>query len=63
MTATDHARLMEARARVAAVLERMILENVAADYRRRRDPSDNLRQLLELQALKRRLGIQPGTSD
>ena len=57
------ARVREARAHLSAFVERLILENVAADYRRGRDPSDNLKQLLELQALKRRLGLQPGKSD
>lgn len=53
------ARLQEARARLAAFVERLTLENLAADYRRGRDPSANLEQLLKLQTLKRKLGIQP----
>jgi hypothetical protein len=54
------ARVEEARARLSAFAERLVLENLAADYRRGRDPTDNLGQLLALQALKRRLGIQRG---
>ena len=52
------ARVVEARARLSAFAERLVLENIAADYRRGRDPTDNLNQLVGLQALKRRLGIQ-----
>ncbi|TAL00088.1 MAG: hypothetical protein EPO08_14755 [Rhodospirillaceae bacterium] len=55
----DGARLQQARARILAFTERLVLENTAADYRRGRDPSDNLRQLIDLQTLKRRLEIQP----
>lgn len=55
----NSARLQEARARLCAFIERLILESIANDYRRGRDPSDNLNQLLELQANKRRLGVQP----
>ena len=57
------ARVMEARARLSAFVERMMLESIAADYQRGRDPSSNLKQLLELQTLKRRLGLLPGKSD
>ena len=52
------ARVQEARARLSAIAERLILQSVAADYRRGRDPSDNLKRLLDLQELKRRLGFQ-----
>lgn len=52
------ARVKETRARLSALAERLVLENLAADYRRGRDPTSTLTQLLELQALKRRLGIQ-----
>jgi hypothetical protein len=57
------ARLMEARARIAAFTERLVLENIAADCRRGREPTTNINQLLELQAFKRRLGIRPSKSD
>ncbi len=52
------ARLMDARARLSAIAERLVLDSLVADYRRGRDPTDNLNQLLELQALNRRLGIE-----
>ena len=51
------ARVRLARAKIAALAERTMLENLASDYRRGRDPSANLKQLLEFQDLKRRLGI------
>lgn len=57
------ARVVEARARLSAFAERLVLENLVADYRRGRDPTDNLKQLLELQGLKCRLGIQRSKSD
>lgn len=57
------ARVVEARARLSAFAERLVLENLVADYRRGRDPTDNLKQLLELQALNCRLGIHRSKSD
>jgi len=57
------ARVVEARARLSAFAERLGLENLAADYRRGRDPTGSLNQLLKLQALNRRLGIQRSKSE
>ncbi|MDO8575980.1 MAG: hypothetical protein Q7R90_01555 [bacterium] len=57
------ARVVEARARISAFAERLVLENLVADYRRGRDPTDNINQLLKLQDLKRRMGIQQNESD
>ena len=57
------ARVMDARVRLSAFAERLVLENLVADYRRGRDPTDNLNQLLKLQDLKRRMGIQQSKSD
>ncbi len=52
------ARVVQARAQLYALTERWVLENLAADNRRGRDLTKNLNQLLELQALKVRLGLQ-----
>ncbi|MGO8754650.1 MAG: hypothetical protein ACLQHK_05410 [Gallionellaceae bacterium] len=60
---TYSARVVEARAQLSAFAERLVLENLIADYRRGHDPTDNLNQLLHLQALNRRLGIQQSKSD
>jgi hypothetical protein len=57
------ARVVEVRARISAFVERLVLGNLVADYRRGRNSTDNLNQLLELQTLKRRLGIRPSKSD
>ena len=57
------ARVLQARAQLSAFVERSMLEDLAADYRRGRDPTVNLGRLIELQVLKRRLGIQPGEPD
>lgn len=57
------ARVVETRARLSAFAERLVLENLVADYRRGRDPTDNINQLLKLQDLKRRMGIQQSKSD
>lgn len=57
------ARVKEARAQLSAYVERLVLENLVADYRRGRDPTDNLNQLLNLQDLNRRLGIQRSKSN
>jgi hypothetical protein len=56
------ARVVEVRARPSEFAERLVLENLVADYRRGRDPTDNLNQLLKLQALNRRLGVQQNKS-
>jgi hypothetical protein len=52
------ARLQSARANLIAFLERLALDSLANDYRRNRDPSKSLRQLLELQEQKCRLGLE-----
>lgn len=57
------ARVMDARVRLSAFTERLVLENLVVDYRRGRDPTDNINQLLKLQDLKRRMGIQQSKSD
>ncbi len=57
------ARVMDARVRLSAFAERLVLESLVADYRRGRDPTDNINQLLKLQDLKRRMGIQQSKSD
>lgn len=57
------ARVMDARVRLSAFTERLVLENLVADYRRGRDLTDNINQLLKLQDLKRRMGIQRSKSD
>ena len=57
----DGARLKQARAQIMAFTERLVLENLASDYRRGRDPSETLQQLLRLQDLKKKMGIE-GTS-
>ena len=54
----DSARVRIARANLAAFGERLHLENLAADYRSGRDPSGNLKLLLEMQELKRKLGVE-----
>lgn len=57
------ARVMEARARLSAFAERLVVENLVADYQRGRDPTGNLNQLSKLDALNRKMGIQRSKSD
>lgn len=56
LSAEQRARLHDARARVVVTLERLMIDSVATDYRRGRDPSNSLRQLLDLQELKQQMG-------
>ena len=58
-TSVPTTRINEARARLVSFTERLVLENIAADYRRGRDPSANVSQLLELHQIKSKFGIPP----
>jgi len=50
-------RLREARINMLAFTERLLLENLAADYRRGRNPTKVLIDLVDLQASKEKAGI------
>lgn len=57
LTSLPNPRLQEARRRLAALTERLGLENLAHDYRHGNDPTTSLEQLVKLQELKKKLGV------